>query len=90
MKITKQFIRMLVFSVGVGILVWQSNNTFETFIAGRTTFVRSTQTFDYLSPPTVVICQNKIWKNGIFANENVSIFLIQIGFLINLINLMTK
>ena len=73
MKITKQFIRMLVFSVGVGILVWQSNNTFETFIAGRTTFVRSTQTFDYLSPPTVVICQNKIWKNGIFANENVNI-----------------
>ena len=60
----KQFIEMLVFLIVVVIMVWQSKNTFETFIAGRTTFARSTEASDSVPPPTIVMCQKHRWKNG--------------------------
>ena len=60
----RKFIEICVFLIATGTLVWQSKNTFETFIAGRTTFAISKQTSDRMTPPTMVVCQTHKWYNG--------------------------
>ena len=60
----KRFIEICVFLFAIGALAWQSQNTFETFIAGRTTFAISKQTSDSMLIPTIVVCQTHEWNNG--------------------------
>ena len=62
---TKKFIEICVFIIAIGTLAWQSHNTFETYIAGRTTFAISKQTSDSMTPPTIVVCQTHKWNNGL-------------------------
>ena len=67
---TKQVIWMLAFLIGVGILVWQSQSTVATFFSFRTTVAISTETSNSLRSPTLVLCQEHKWDNGVFANSN--------------------
>ena len=60
----RKFIEICVFLIATGTLVWQSKNTFETFIARRTTFAISKQTSDSMPMPTIVVCQTHKWNNG--------------------------
>ena len=60
----KQFLHMLIFSSGVGILMWQIKGTFLAFIDGRTTFAVSKETFDSMILPTIVFCPVLEWDNG--------------------------
>ena len=61
----KKLIEICVFLIAIGTLAWQSHNTFETYIAGRTTFAISKQTSDSMTPPTIVVCQTHKWNNGL-------------------------
>ena len=60
----KLVIQMGIFLIGVGILVWQSQSTFATFFSFRTTVAISTETSLSLPPPTIVLCQEHKWNNG--------------------------
>ena len=60
----KNFIRIWIFLIGVGILVWQSQSTFATFFSFKTTVAISQQTYDSLSIPTFGLCQDYKWDNG--------------------------
>ena len=62
----KQFLHMLIFSSGVGILMWQIKGTFLAFIDGRTTFAVSKETFDSMILPTIIFCPILEWDNGFF------------------------
>ena len=61
---------MLAFLIGVGILVWQSQSTVATFFSFRTTVAISTETSNSLRSPTLVLCQEHKWDNGVFVNSN--------------------
>ena len=60
----KKFIRMGIFLIGVGILVWQCKSTVVTFFSFRTTVAISKETSESLPPPTIVLCQENKWDNG--------------------------
>ena len=60
----KQFLHMLIFSSGVGILMWQIKGTFLAFIDGRTTFAISKENFHSMILPTIVFCPVLEWDNG--------------------------
>ena len=60
----KQFMKLWIFLIGVGILAWQSQSTFATFFSYRTTVAISKETNEHLPPPTIVLCQEHKWNNG--------------------------
>ena len=62
--------KMWIFLIGFGILVWQSQSTFATFFSYRTTVAISKETNENLPPPTIVLCQEHKWKNGFVPWKN--------------------
>ena len=66
---TKQFLRMLLFSTGIGFLMWQIKGTFLTFIESRTTFSVSKETSDSMVLPTLIFCPIVEWDNGLNNHE---------------------
>ena len=66
----KQFMKMWIFLIGFGILVWQSQSTFATFFSYRTTVAISKETNKNLPPPTIVLCQEHKWINGFVPWKN--------------------
>ena len=65
----KKLIQMWVFLIGVAILCWQTSSTFETFSSFRTTFAISKETPKNFPTPTIVVCQEPNWNNGVIINE---------------------
>ena len=65
----KKLIQFGVFLIGVAILCWQTSSTFETFSSFRTTFAISKETPKNFPTPTIVVCQEPNWNNGVIINE---------------------
>ena len=61
----KQFMKICIFLIGFGILVWQTQVTFATFFSFGTTVSISKKPNENLPPPTIVLCQEHKWKNGL-------------------------
>ena len=66
----KQSMKMWIFLIGVGILAWQSKSTFATFFSYRTTVAISKEKNENLPPPTIVLCQEHKWNNGVAPGNN--------------------
>ena len=65
----KQFMKICIFLIGFGILVWQTQTTIATFFSFGTTVSISKKSNENLPPPTIVLCQEHKWNNG-FAPWN--------------------
>ena len=62
-----QLLKSLVFLSGIGILIPQIWKTVEAFIKEETTFTVSKKTFENMMPPTMLVCPQNKWNNGIFT-----------------------
>ena len=67
----RQIAHFLLFSSGVGFLMWQIRQTLKVFIEGQTTFATSRQVSDALEPPGIILCPTKRWTgiNGEYSKD---------------------
>ena len=67
-----QLAKLLVFLTGIGFLMPQIWDTCNAYAKKETTFTISKQTFDKMKPPTMVVCPQNQWDNGLWTEPKIN------------------
>ena len=67
-----QLAKLLVFLTGIGFLMPQIWDTCNAYAKKETTFTISKQTFDKMAPPTMIVCPQNQWDNGLWTEPKIN------------------
>ena len=67
-----QISKVIILLTGICFLIPQIWYTIESFIKKETTFTVSKETFDKMVPPTILVCPQNQWDNGLWTEPKIN------------------